>query len=226
MKTTARVVENDASLQQRDFQIRLVDTEELRDQCNKLVNAMYEQRGYGAQSETRESSPCEVTLVAMRDDVAIGTLTICRDSQAGIPADGLYKDHIDAYRRGGATLCEITRFAIAPVHHSKDVLEALFYNAYVHAGICGGVTDVFIEVNPRHVSFYKRLLKFRQIGDEKICERVNAPAILLHRHATCVAQQIAESRERARVDAELARPTLLLRGTRRSVAANGTALAA
>ena len=213
MNTTARVRE-DASLRHDDFQIRLADSDEHHNQCNKLVNAMYEWRGYGPQSEARETSANEVTLLALRHQNVIGTLTICRDSPSGIPADELYRAHIDAYRRRGASVCEITRLAIDPAHRSKHVLEALFYHAYVHAGICGGATDAFIEVNPRHVSFYKRLLKFDQIGEEKICERVNAPAILLHRHAASVAQQVAECREQ-RQDAASPHPKLLLASARR-----------
>jgi hypothetical protein len=42
-----------------------------------------------------------------------------------------------------------------------------------------GVTDVVVEVNPRHVGFYKRAFGFEPISDVRTCERVNAPAVLL-----------------------------------------------
>ena len=41
-------------------------------------------------------------------------------------------------------------------------------------------TDLLIEVNPRHVRFYQRMLGFRQLGPERACPRVGgAPAVLL-----------------------------------------------
>jgi hypothetical protein len=203
----------------------LANTRARREQCDKLVNAMYEWRGYGAQRETHEPSMYEVTLLASRDEEVIGTLTISRDSPTGIPADGLYKDEIDAYRRAGASVCEITRLAMDPARRSKEALDELFYHAYIHAGICGGATDVFIEVNPRHVAFYKRLLKFSQIGEEKTCERVNAPAILLHQKIAAVGQQIAKCRE-ARIHAKTPQPLLLSRNVVRNTGYASVALAA
>jgi hypothetical protein len=224
MNTTSRGGES-VFVEHADFQIGLANTPTLRRQCNELVNAMYSWRGYEAQNETR-SSAYQVTLQASRAGRVIGTLTICRDSLAGIPADALYKDHIDAYRMRGASVCELTRFAIEPSHRSKDLLGALFYHAYVHGGICGGLSDAFIEVNPRHVAFYKRLLRFEQIGEEMTCERVNAPAVLLHREVASVARQIAECREQARGEKPAPQPHMILAGMRPTPVQRQSALAA
>jgi hypothetical protein len=108
-----------------------------------------------------------------------------------LSADGLYRSEIDAYRQAGAKVCEITRLAIDPEHGSKEVLGALFHLAYMLGGILHGATDVFIEVNPRHVIFYQRMLNFKQAGSCRMCERVNAPAVLLHLEAAYVAKQVA-----------------------------------
>ncbi len=40
-------------------------------------------------------------------------------------------------------------------------------------------SETFIEINPRHAAFYKRMLGFEQIGEERVCKRVDAPAVLL-----------------------------------------------
>ena len=196
-----------------DFEIGLANTPALRRQCNDLVNTMYAWRGYDVQSDAR-SAAYELTLQASRAGRVIGTLTVCRDSLLGIPADALYKDRIDGYRMRGASVCELTRFAIEPSYRSKELLGALFYHAYVHGGICGGLTDAFIEVNPRHVAFYKRLLRFEQIGEQKMCERVSAPAVLLHREVASVARQIAECRELARGEKAAPQPHMILAGMR------------
>ena len=51
-------------------------------------------------------------------------------------------------------------------------------------------TDLFIEVNPRHAAFYRRKLGFSVVGGEKICRRVNAPAILLHQELRSICEQV------------------------------------
>jgi len=224
MNITLRTRES-AFVEHAGFQIGLANTPPLRKRCNDLVNAMYAWRGYETQSDANASAH-ELTLHASCAGRVIGTLTICRDSLSGIPADVLYKKHVDAYRTRGASVCELTRFAIEPAHRSKDLLGALFYHAYLHGGICGGLTDAFIEVNPRHVAFYKRLLRFQQIGEEKTCERVNAPAVLLHREVSSVAQQIAECREHAREDTSPPQPHRILAGMRPTVARRQAVLAA
>ena len=49
-----------------------------------------------------------------------------------------------------------------------------------------------IEVNPRHAVFYKRMLGFTKLGEERQCPRVNAPAILLRLTCEYVAENTAK----------------------------------
>ena len=51
-------------------------------------------------------------------------------------------------------------------------------------------TDFLIEVNPRHMLFYQRMLGFELFGEEKICPRVNAPAVLLRLDLAYADEQI------------------------------------
>jgi hypothetical protein len=179
-------------LESKDFQIRCADTRGRRSKSSALIRRMYSWRGYNAQSE--EDQPPEanqVTVQAFSGETVFGTLTVRFDSADGLAADALYRSEIDAYRSRGANVCELTRLAVDPLHGSKDVLGALFHLAYIF-GAPRGVTDVFVEVNPRHVGFYKRMLKFEDAGELKMCPRVNAPAILLHLSVEYVTQQIAE----------------------------------
>ena len=55
----------------------------------------------------------------------------------------------------------------------------MFHVAYMYVRRLHGCTDLLAEVNPRHASFYRRLLGFQQAGAERMCERVQAPAVLL-----------------------------------------------
>src|SRR6185503_13907745 len=68
----------------------------------------------------------------------------------------------------------------------------LFNFISVFACYKGGATDVVIEVNPRHVAYYQKLLLFEVCGPEKPCPRVNgAPAVLLRLDLDMQAEEVA-----------------------------------
>ena len=178
-------------LERSDFQVRLADTRGRRNKSSVLINRMYSWRGYKRRTQNQAQDFNRITLQACHADSVFGTLTVAFDSAAGLAADNLYNSEIDAYREAGASVCELTRLAVDPRDGSKEVLGTLFHLAYIYGGLLRGATDVFIEVNPRHVSFYKRMLDFDQAGECKLCERVDAPAVLLHLEVAYVAEQIA-----------------------------------
>jgi hypothetical protein len=179
-------------VERSDFQVRLADDHGRRNKSSMLINRRYSWRGYKTNSVS-DFSPAanHITLQAAKGEAVFGTLSLGFDSQTGLAADTLYKAEIDQYRSAGGRVCELTRLAIDPQHGSKDVLGALFHLAYIFGNLFGPATDVFIEVNPRHAVFYKRMLHFRQVGDCRMCERVNAPAVLLHLDVAHVTDQIA-----------------------------------
>ena len=61
----------------------------------------------------------------------------------------------------------------------KSVLDALLQATYLVARVVHCMTDIFIEVNPRHVRFYQRVFGFTSITMERRCVRVGAPSVLL-----------------------------------------------
>jgi hypothetical protein len=179
-------------IERSDFQIRLANNRGRRNTSSVLIQRMYSWRGY--KSAHSQEDPAHhanrVTLQACREQNVFGTLTVNFDSEAGLAADALYQTEIDEYRNGGSIVSEVTQLAIDPEHGSKEVLGALFHLAHMLC-LLRGVTDVFIEVNPRHVAFYRRMLNFQQVGECKICERVNAPAVLLQVEIAYMSEQIA-----------------------------------
>ena len=150
-----------------------------------LVRRRYAWRGYDvpALPDARNRKPSttsahEITFVATHDADTVGTITLGLDGGDGLLAERTHGDAIAQRRAAGANVCELTRLAVAERADSKSVLAALFNVAYA-AGSVLGVTDVFIEVNPRHVVFYTRVLGFAVAAAEKFCERVQAPSVLL-----------------------------------------------
>lgn len=160
------------------FRVRLADTNFQHNQVGDLLDRMYSRRGYQS-SGSASAHPNRVTLVASADENTLATITVGFDSPAGLLADQLYKDEIDQLRRRGKRLCEFIKLAVDGGVRSKQVLAAIFHICHIYAKEVTHHSDLFIEVNPRHVAFYQRMLGFVQLGDERLNTRVNAPAVLL-----------------------------------------------
>jgi hypothetical protein len=176
-------------LERSNFQIRFAPFVAL-DEGTALVDRLYSRRGYKSWINSGAAPSDRITLQARSDNGVFGTLTLSFDGCDGLAADALYRSEIDAYRIAGARVCEVTRLAIEPEWGTKEVLGALFHVAYVVARVLRGASDAFIEVNPRHVSFYQRMLHFRRAGECRMCARVDAPAVLLHLAVSHMREQI------------------------------------
>ena len=172
------------------FGIHLANTEAGRQSAAMLVNKMYRWRGYGDQ-HTLEAHPHHVTLTAAEHAQLLGTVTLRTDSANGMLADATFKEEIDAYRRAGAKVCEVTKLAIDPLAHPKLALAALVHIIYLYAVKIYACTDMFIEVNPRHKRFYEEMLGFEPAAEMRNNARVNAPAHLLRISLDFMGAQIA-----------------------------------
>ena len=159
------------------LRIRLADTDGHRSAASYLVRKMYGWRGY--QTDASPQPNANVTFVASDEVKTLGTITVGFDSGDGVSARVLYPEYVDHLREKDARLCEFTRLAVDRNEHSKELLAMMFHVAYMYARRLHGCTDLLVEVNPRHAAFYRRVLGFQQAGPERICERVQAPAILL-----------------------------------------------
>lgn len=133
--------------------------------------------------------PGRVTLFAESRGAVIGTMGLCLDGAAGLPADAHFRVQLDALRARGLRLCEPSRLAI-DAGMSKRVFASMIHVSYLYAHVLHGYSDYIIEVNPRHVTFYRRMLGFEQAGPVLPCSRVGAPAVLLRLSLASMGQQI------------------------------------
>ena len=170
----------------RDLNATVASSREELRAAGDLVMRRYAWRGYMIDARTLdapvpgESVSTAITLIA--NDAAgetVGTLTLGLDGPKGLRVDDTYGSELDAIRAAGRRLCELTRLAVDEGADSKTVLAALFSLAFLLGRVLHRATDVFIEVNPRHVAFYERALGFVVAAGERICERVKAPSVLL-----------------------------------------------
>lgn len=172
--------------------VRLADDYCDRYDANLLLNRMYSWRGYGSHHEIAES-PSHTTFTASSNERLLGTITLAVDSANGLAADELFKDAIDEFRAyPGAKVCELTKFAFETTKPSKPMLASLFHLIFIYGQHAYGCTDVFIEVNPRHVRFYEHMLGFKRIGDLKDNTSVAAPAQLMWLSVAHIRSQIDE----------------------------------
>ena len=178
----------DDKVEQQVFKIRLAHSNERVNFASMLVQRKY--ASCGLQSNHFQKTPGRITLMAFQGNAVTGTLTLGMDTPNGLLADELYKPEIDSLRAAGHKVCELTALAIDQPQTSKRVLAALFHIAYIYGRVMQGHTDVVIEINPRHASFYKRMLGFKEFGPERLCRRVNAPAVLLRLEIGYVDRQI------------------------------------
>ena len=172
------------------FKIRLANDAGSRNHASYLIEKMYGWRGYTASGP--KAAPNRVTLVASDAERALGTITVGFDSHEGLVVDDLYRQEVDSLRVQGAILCEFTKLAVDRNQQSKELLAMMFHIAYMYARRLHRCTDLLIEVNPRHVRFYQRMLGFEKLGDERSCPRVGgAPAVLLWLRLQHAQEQIA-----------------------------------
>jgi hypothetical protein len=172
----------------RVFKIRSADSYGQRSSATVLISRMYAARGYRTTPLPSQQLPTRVTLTASANDDTVGTITIGFDSDEGLHVDELFASETDALRRAGRKLCEFTKLAMDSVVRSKRVLASLFHVAYIYGYRVMGLDDLLIEVNPRHVRYYERMLGFEVFGNRRLNPRVNAPAVLMRlpfSHARC-----------------------------------------
>jgi hypothetical protein len=171
------------------FKIRLAKLAGARRDAGVLVERRYAGRGY--QTPKAVVEPALRTFLAYDEGNIVGTVGVRLDSTRGLSADELYRTEIDALRQQGHRICEFTRLAVDTTIASKPVLCGLFHAAYLYAAVLRGFTHAVIEVNPRHVSYYRRALNFELLGPERMNQRVLAPAVLLCVRFDAIAHGVA-----------------------------------
>lgn len=169
--------EVDPALQQDVFRVRVARPRMVHEDAGMLVQQRYESRGYQAAHSVAD--PSLYTFAAYDSGTLVGTMGVRLDSPAGLKIEELYGDELEALRARNCRLTEFTRLAVAESAASKEVLGALFHTAVLFSHVVRGCTNVVIEVNPRHVAYYRRMLFFKPLGPQRHLDRVGAPAVAL-----------------------------------------------
>jgi hypothetical protein len=159
------------------FRVRLAKPRDVVEDAGSLVQRRYQARGYEVRRTVAD--PALYTFAAYDKGQLVGTLGVRLDSANGLKVDELYGEEVAALRSRDLRLMELTRLAVAESAPSKEVLGALFHTALLFGHLVRKCSHAVIEVNPRHVAFYRRVLFFKPIGPERHLDRVGAPAVAL-----------------------------------------------
>jgi hypothetical protein len=176
----------------RRFKVKTADSLERRSRVNNLLKDRYGWRGYQQVSLPTDPTVNRFTLTAVEDELVIGTITVAFDNPSRLGADEAFGPEVTALRAEGKRICEFTKLAIDPAVGTKRVLATLFHVAYIVAHRIRGHDMLIMEVNPRHVRYYERMLGCRVLADERINKSVNAPAVLLGSEFSHIMAQIGE----------------------------------
>ena len=167
------------------IQVQIASTNADLAWADQFVAQRYLWRGYSniEQEDGREKSSANqgdsVTLLASRNDTRVGTITVGMDGHTRLVLGEDNGQTINRLRQMGRRVGEFIRLAVYDDVDAGRVLYHLFRAAYDLIRIVYEATDILIEVNPRHARFYQRVLGFTVAAGERMCARVNAPAILL-----------------------------------------------
>lgn len=172
------------------IRVRVVNDAGRRTRASSLLQRRYAWRGYSS-SPLEDHGSGRLTLAACVDEATIATMTASLDSADGLYVGKLYADEVQALRDQGRRLCDFTKLAVDESVRSHSVLASLFHVACIYVFSVHRCTDVLIEVNPRHVRFYQRMLGFKLAAEQRMDPEVGAPAVLLRLDGTHCLKEIA-----------------------------------
>jgi hypothetical protein len=178
----------------RGVSVALAHSDEALAEAEALVREQYRWRGYDFDGDgaapAKRRRPGHV-IVAQEDGRLIGTLTLGLDSRAGLLVEESHAEAIAAARAAGRRIGEVVRFAVREAADSRKALAALFHAAHGLSTI-HRLDELYIEVNPRHVAFYRRALCFQVAAEERICPRVGAPSVLMRLPLRALSEKIGQ----------------------------------
>jgi len=181
--------------------IKIANDFRTRRSAYELIYQLYREKGYADPNDSGlwlslyNLLPDTTTLVVLREDEVVATLTVVFDDILGLPSNGLYKEEIDLLREAGRKPAEIISLGVADEGRraSQDILVKLFNYVYLVSRRLKSATDFVITVNPHHAAYYRRALLFEEWGPEHNYEKVGgAPAVLLRLNLEIPDRAVAE----------------------------------
>ena len=145
---------------------------------NKYLKKGYiEENQYQALINELDLDEETLTIVAYHGTKEVGTITV--NTQSNLPFEEIFD--CEASKDSNFKGAELTRLAIDENYrNNKEILLGMFNLVFAYSRFIKNCSHLVIEVNPRHVKFYERILGFMPVAENVSCPRVRgAPAVLL-----------------------------------------------
>ncbi|MBV8317279.1 MAG: hypothetical protein JOZ53_20260, partial [Planctomycetaceae bacterium] len=159
----------------RDIRVKIATEQAEFEEAFALLAANYRARGYESPGDKPyrftpyHALPTTVTVVAKREGEVVATLSFVPDTELlGLPMESIFGEEIAGLRREGRRMAEAFSLADSGllIHEFIQVFKALIKLAMQYHASRGGDTAV-ITVNPRHRSFYQKVLGFKRLGPRR-----------------------------------------------------------
>lgn len=156
----------------RDIEVKIAATAEEWEAAFRLVRKNYVESGYETESSKLlrftpyHALPDTTVFVAKCEGEVVATFSLVADGKPlGLPLDALYEEEVEALRRQGRRLAEVTSLAASGLTQREfiQVFTAMIRLMKQYHLRQGGDTWV-ITVNPKHRAFYCKMLGYTSLG--------------------------------------------------------------
>lgn len=151
--------------------VRLAETAEEVEAANRLVCANYVDVGLWDDEEEFRSSKyhhtvARIVFVMLDGEKIIGTVSIIKDSQNGLPADTFQPQLMSRLRATGERLAEVTALAVdKSVEQQRTLVLFLYKYLYQYSFYYGGIDRFVATVTPKHAFFYESICCFEKLSN-------------------------------------------------------------
>lgn len=119
-------------------------------------------------------------FVAVEEGEVVGTVSIIRDSSAGLPSDAFQPKWLDYYRGSGDRLAEVSAFAIDKSRAGLKNLSFFLMKYYMQYSFFYSDVDRLVKAcRPNHADFYADVLRFEKVGNVVFNNYARVPAQFL-----------------------------------------------
>jgi len=150
--------------------IRLAESPGEIEASNRLVYQNYVEDGFWEPDETQLKtnkylhSPHRIAWVAVDRGELLGTMSIIRDSQHGLPSDTAQPALMSQLRTGGDTLAEVSCLATQRSRAAYPIILFLMAWGMQYCFHYEGLDRLVASCKPQHADFYESVLCFTKVS--------------------------------------------------------------
>lgn len=153
----------------QEYYVTVANNIQLREKSYRLLYDIYINSGLGLTNESKmwysltELLPSAITILIMREEEAVASISFVSDSCIGIPVDDCFKEEVNSLRLKGNSVAEIFSLGVKEGERNSRILLGKLFNftSVINHYILGN-SHFVITVVPRHAAFYCNKLLFEE----------------------------------------------------------------